>query len=433
MEKYIKRISEKIIEEFDSEMKCAILITGPKWCGKTFLAREYSKMELDVSDFKNYDSFSIERTLENAIKENPTPILIDEWQENTLIWDVTKKIIDKSTKKGVNLILTGSSTPAYRDKIKHSGVGRIFKIWLNTLTFDEINAFKNKLSFKKLFECKTEDEINKIVTSATDDINYKLYTSLERIAFGCWPEVVANNIKNNKYAERYAIDLSETNFRDVNGLVQNKQTATHILKAMARLNATTMQLSKIQADLQNNNIARNTLEKYWEAFNSVSLLMEVNSFSLNARSKTQLRTKPKFYFCDPSIPAAILKLKTPEALLSDKRTLGFLFENLVMKDLMVYAKALGGELYYFRNNNDLEVDAIMQYKDRKWGAIEIKTGIDDIDKAARNLLNFKTKFQAADETIEAKPSFLMIISGSVSNSYIRDDGVIVCSPSVLGV
>ncbi len=427
MEKYIKRIAEKIIEEFDSEIKCAILINGPKWCGKTFLARQYANFELEVAEFKNFDSFLLEKSLEQAIKENPTPILIDEWQENPLIWDVSKRIIDKSAKKGVNLILTGSSTPAYKNKISHSGVGRIFKIWLSTLTYDEINAFENKLSFKKLFEAKNDNEIKKIISDTVVDINYKLYTSLERIAYGCWPEIVANEIKNSKYAEKYAIDLTETNFRDINGLVPNKETTTLILRAMARLNATTMELSKIQTDLENN-IARNTLEKYWEAFNSVSLLI-----SLNARSKTQLRTKPKFYFCDPSIPAAILKLKTPEALLSDKRTLGFLFENLVMKDLMVYAKALGGELFYFRNNNDLEVDAIIQYKDRKWGAIEIKTGADEIDKAARNLLSFKEKFEAADTTIDAKPLFLMIVCGSISRTYIRDDGVIVCPPSVLGV
>ncbi len=432
MEKYIKRISEKIIEEFNKEIKCAILITGPKWCGKSFLARQYANYELDVSNLKHMSKDIVESKISDVIDKHQIPILIDEWQEAPMIWDVTKKIIDKTTKKGINLLLTGSSTPAYKNKITHSGVGRIFKIWLSTLTFDEINHLEKKLSFTKLFECKNNQEIREHIKEVPLlENNYN--SCLERIAYGCWPEVVVNEIKSSKYAERYAKDLSETNFREVNGLIPNKKLSTLILKAMARLNATTMELSKIQRDLGNENISRNTLDKYWEAFNSISLLIEVDSFSLNARSKTQLRLKPKVYFCDPSIVASILNLKTPDALMQDYKTLGFLFENLVMKDLMVYAQAFGGTLYYFRNNNNLEVDAIIQYNNRQWGAIEIKLGSDNIDKAAKNLLNFKEKFEVKDNTIESKPSFLMVISAAVSIAYMRDDGVIVCPPTVLGV
>ncbi len=382
---------------------------------------------VSINDFENHNISNIQENLLKLINEKPLPILINEWQENTIVWDATKKTIDKTNKKGINIILTGWSSYAYSDKISHSGVGRIFKIWITTLTFDEIYNTNDKISFRSLFEGK---DIQDCVCQAFGR-TCSIVDNLERIAYGCWPETIDKDIQNNSCTVGYIEDLVSTSFKSFNSLLNDKKTTMTILKAMATMCSCTFDVSKILNNLKGNVVSRNTLNKYIKAFDSVSLFFYIDSFASNIKSKTKIMLKPKTYFADASIPATLLGLTTPEELKSNRSALEFLFENLVMKDLKVYAQALRGNLYYFCNKNGFEINAIFE-NGRDWGAIQIILGENEIEKSARKLIFFRDNFELREE-FNTKPKFLMVICGAISRSYIREDGVIVCPPTVLGV
>lgn len=420
MKKQIKRLINSEIEKL-LKIFGAICIQGPKWCGKTYLGLLFSKSHYFMNE-------NIERNKElinedwkrNIIFSGEKPRLIDEWQVLPQIWDKVRFIIDMNLGEPSQFILAGSNS-IERTKISHSGAGRIAFINLSTLTFYEIlqNESDQFISLIDLFSNSDSLPFNKT--------SYDLNWVCENLLIGGWPSVYSGEYDKNDLtaiAKNYVKNIANSNIEHINLNIDEK-TLFEILLSIARLNGSQINNNTILKDI-NNKISLNTLNKYIKLLESLFIINYIDSWSINVRSKTKIRTKPKMYLCDPSLGLSILKIKGIEHLLTDTRLLGIYFENQVIKDLKVFAQTIGAELYFFRNENGFEIDAILQLDDGRWAPIEIKltnSNKSSIDEAAKNLLSIESKIQTKIE-LKSKPSFYLIITAS-DYGYKRDDGVLV--------
>lgn len=416
--KYMPRVIDKEIKELMETMG-AVLIEGCKWCGKSTTGMHHAK---SIIEFQNPDKKreydEINNTQPSLFLNGEKPRMFDEWQMYPVVWDSIRTDVDHTRKKG-QYILTGSAKPN-KGKTMHTGTGRISKVLMRPMSLYESNESTGEVSLNDIFQNK--------------DISGESKLSLEDIASvvvrGGWPASIG--VKGDakyRYAKEYVKSLIHEEVQKVDKVARNPEKMQSVLRSLARNISTPVSSSTIESDVKNNfddDISRPTIKDYLDTLEKLFVIENVNATNLNLRSKYAIRTKPKKYFVDPSIAVATLEI-SPSDLINDLNTFGFFFESLCMRDLKIYAENNGGNVTFYRDEKDFEVDAIVRTSSGKWGAVEIKLGAGYVDEAANNLLKFKER---VDIKKSGEPSFLMVLTGA-NYSYKRDDGVYVVSIGTL--
>lgn len=415
---YLPRVVDKEISEL-MEIMGAVLIEGCKWCGKSTTGYHHSK---SIIEFQNPDKKQeyedIKNTKPSLFLNGEKPKMFDEWQMYPVVWDCIRTDVDHSSLKG-QYILTGSAKPSEGETM-HTGTGRISRVLMRPMSLFESLESTGEVSLKDILDGKDIKGVSKL--------------SLEDIASvivrGGWPAAI--NVKTDakyRFSKEYVKSLVHEEVKQINGVERNPEKMQNVLRSLARNISTQVSNATLEGYLKNNfnnEISRPTLNDYINTLEKLFVIENVNSTNLNFRSKYALRTKPKKYFVDPSIATAVLEM-TPQDLINDLRTFGFIFESLCMRDLKVYTGNYNGEISFYRDENDFEVDAILRTSSGKWGAIEIKLGAGYIEEAAENLLKFK---KIVDTEKCGEPAFLMVLTGA-NYSYKREDGVYVVSIGTL--
>lgn len=416
--KYLPRVVDSEIDEL-MEIMGAVLIEGCKWCGKSTTGSYHAK---SIIEFQNPDRKQeydeIRNTKPSLFLNGEKPRMFDEWQMYPVVWDSIRTDVDHSGKKG-QYILTGSAKPSEGETM-HTGTGRISRVLMRPMSLYESGESTGEVSFEDIIEGKDISGVSKL--SLEDLANI--------IVRGGWPASI--EVKSNakyRFAKEYVKSLIHEEVKKIDGVERNPEKMQNVLRSLARNISTQVSTSTLEGDVKNNfddDISRPTLTDYLNTLEKLFVIEDVNATNLNFRSKYALRTKPKKYFVDPSIATAILEMK-PNDLIKDLKIFGFLFESLCMRDLKIYTQSYGGNITFYRDEKDFEVDAILRTSSGKWGAIEIKLGAGYIDEAASNLLKFKDR---VDTDKCGEPSFLVVLTGA-DYSYKRDDGVYVVSIGTL--
>lgn len=421
MREYMPRIADGILEE-RLESKGAVLIEGPKWCGKTTTAKKIARsiIEMDQPDLtKQYQEMA--ELNPSALLEGEVPHLIDEWQISPNLWNAVRYEVDQRDDFG-QFILTGSAVPAKMDSSAHTGTGRIARMRMRPMSLYESADSSGEVSLSELFAGKEP--------SGSDN------HSIEDIAFlvcrGGWPKAIGHK---EKIALRQAIDYYDAVISDdisrVDDVRRDKERTRRLLRSYARNVASQASLETIRQDClvnDNDTFDSITLYSYLNALRKIFVLEDTPSWNPNLRSKTAIRTTDTRYFVDPSIAAAALGVG-PEDLLNDLNTMGLLFENLCVRDLRIFADALDGEVLHFREKNGLECDTVLHLRNGSYALIEIKLGGDTlIEEGAANLLRLAGKI---DTSAMKTPSFMMVLCAKAPYAYRRADGVIIAPISCL--
>jgi len=415
MKEYYQRVSDQVLlEHLDS--KGAVLIEGPKWCGKTTSAKHIAKsvIEMDQPDMtEQYQQMA--RIKPSNLLEGETPHLIDEWQIAPNIWNAVRYEVDRRGEFG-QFILTGSSVPAKLDESMHTGTGRIVRMRMRTMSLYESKDSSGQVSLLDLFNQK--------------DITGTDHHSIEEIAFlicrGGWPAALN---RSEKVALKQAFDYHDAVANDdisrVDDVKRDPERTKRLMKSYARNVATQASLEAIRTDIISNDIEtfnKDTLYGYLNALKRIFVIEDSPAWNPNLRSKTAIRTSDTRYFVDPSIATAALGMG-PMDLVNDLELMGLIFENLCIRDLRVYADALDGSVYHYRDKTGLECDAVIHLRDGRYGLIEVKLGGDKlINDGAKNLLRLADMI---DTSKMKEPSFLMVLCGVAPFAYKREDGVFV--------
>lgn len=414
MEKYIPRIVDKVLQN-KLEYMGAVLIEGCKWCGKSTTARQFAKSYIEFQDpDKKMQYDKTNKTKPSLFLEGEKPRLFDEWQMYPVVWDSIRMDVDHTGLKG-QYILTGSARPA-EDSVMHSGTGRISKLLMRPMSLYESGESNGTVSLT--------DIINGNDISGISNLDFD--SLINAMIRGGWPETL-NIDGENKYkvSKDYVKSLLSEEIKTVDGKLRSSSKMNAVLKSISRNISTNVSKSTILEDVRSefvNDVSRPTLDDYLNALEKLYILEYIPATNLNLRSKTPLRISPKLELVDPSLAIATLNLKR-EDLIKDLNFTGFIFENMCMRDLKIYADTVDARLSYYRDKNDFEVDCILETADGKWGAIEVKLGAGEIPDAVENLTKFQEK---VDTDKYGKPSFLMVLTGA-DYSYKRDDGIYVVS------
>lgn len=415
MKEYLPRIADKLLKE-RLDAKGAVLIEGPKWCGKTTTAKMQAKsfISMDRPDMtKQYQQMA--ELSPSTLLDGDVPRLIDEWQLAPNLWNAVRYEVDNRDEFG-QFILTGSAVPGEFDDSIHTGTGRISRLLMRPMSLFESKDSTGEVSLKDLFDGKN--------ITATHE------TSLEKIAFlicrGGWPKSVG---LDEKPALFQAIDYYDavvtTDIMRVDSVKRDKEKAKRLLRSYARHVGTQSTLETIRQDMlsnQDDTFDQVTLYSYLDALRKIFVLEDSPAWNPNLRSKTSIRTTDTRYFSDPSIATAALGVG-PNDLLDDLNTMGFLFENLCVRDLRIYADYLDGTVYHYRDKNGLECDAVVHLRNGNYGLIEIKLGGDKlIEEGAKNLKDLASKI---DTVNMSKPSFMAVLCVQAPFAYKRNDGVYV--------
>lgn len=394
----------------------AILIEGPKWCGKTTTAEQAAKSVLYLDDPAQLkQNLQMAETDPSLLLTGKNPRLIDEWQLAPPLWDAARFVVDRSRAFG-RFIFTGSSVPADMSSVKHSGAGRFAWIKMRTMSLFESGESNGTVSLGALFK-------------HVENISGENPLDLKKIAYaicrGGWPRSVA--LRNKTAALEHVFDYFDavvsSDISRVDNVRRDAEHARRLMRSYARHQGGQVSVGKIRADMAANDAERlseDSVASYISALKKIFVIEDALAWNPNLRSKTAIRTTDTRYFVDPAIAAAALGIG-PADLLSDLETMGLLFETLCVRDLRVYADALGGNVYHYRDKSDLECDAVLHRRDGSYGLIEIKLGGDSlINAAAKNLLALSARI---DTTRMKAPSFLMILTGTGKFAYRRSDGI----------
>lgn len=414
MKKYYPRITDKILDEA-LESAGAVLIEGPKWCGKTWTAANKSKSILYMQDPDTRDSnIKAASVKPSLLLQGETPRLIDEWQVAPVLWDSVRHEVDMRSEEG-QFILTGSATPVMDEQISHTGTGRISRIRMRPMSLFESNESIGAVSLKKLFDR------NHNVESIS---NLEIEGIAKSIVRGGWPASITSKPEvASKRAQNYVDSIVQFDVSRVDGIEKNPNKMFSLLRSLSRNISTEANYSVLIKDMEggeNESISRPTVQSYLNVLQRLFVVEDLEAWNPSIRSATPLRVSPKRQFVDPSIATAALGL-TYERLLLDFNTFGYLFESLCIRDLRIYAEALGGKVYHYRDKSGLECDAVVVLRDGRWGAVEIKLGSNEFEKAAENLKKFS---EIIDDKKMNKPSFLMILTGT-KLGYKKEDGVLI--------
>ena len=396
----------------------AVLIQGPKWCGKTTTAEQQAKSVVYMDDPEYMEqnvelaSLSPKKLLAGA-----TPRLIDEWQLAPQLWDAARFEIDHRDGEG-QFIFTGSAVPADTDKIHHSGTGRFAWLTMRTMSLYESGESSGEVSLGDLFSNSGADIFG------TNNLNIDSIAWL--ICRGGWPKATTINKEVAlDMAYRYYEAVVNNDISRVDNVKRDTERAKRILRSIARNQCAQISVNTICADIENNDTAsanRLTIASYIEALKKIFVLEDSLAWNPNLRSKTAIRSSETRYFSDPSIGIAALGIG-PNDLINDLSTMGLFFESMCVRDLRIYADALEGSIYHYRDSKGLECDAVLHLRNGSYGLIEIKLGGEkNIEEGAKNLKLLASKI---DTTKMKAPSFLMILTGTTKYAIRREDGVYV--------
>ena len=415
MKKYFKRLIEPIIER-KLKSSGAVLVAGPKFCGKTTTCMLFQKSFIKLN---TKQTINIAKLDPKGVLMGDKPRLIDEWQTVPDIWNQVKDYLDFDYSFG-QFLLTGSSTPADKTQIYHSGAGRIVPLKMRPMSLYESEESKGLISLQKLFNNENQD-----VFDLNND--FTLNDAAYLICRGGWPISVQDDkelgleITRNYYDSLFVFDNSE------NEKFRNKKTELFkmILRSYARNISTEAPNTVIMEDVRASNsrtLDAKTFDEYMEALKDLYIIEDVTAWNPNIRSKTAIRTSPIRHFTDTSVACRALNI-FPEDLMNDFRSFGLFFEDLAVRDLVIYASCIGGEVRHYRDGSGLECDAIIHLPDSRWGAIEIKLGGEDlINDGAKSLLTLKKKL--IEKSDEPAPAFMMILT-ACGSLYRRPDGIYV--------
>lgn len=416
MKTYKHRIADEILKR-KLMGKGAVLVQGPKWCGKTTTAKQIAKSLLDLGNPGELSN--AKETLQIVPKkllEGDVPRLIDEWQTIPELWDMIRSEVDNQGKMG-QFILTGSSVPIDEDKRMHSGNGRYGWINMRPMSLWESGESNGKISLADLFEGNTFEPF---------DYSMDVNTLAFQICRGGWPQStfmegqVALDQARDYYETIYKVDIHR-----VDKVRRNSERTRLLLKSYARNTGSATSFSKMSADIKENDnadISYETISDYIDALKKLFVLEDMPAWNPNLRSKSAIQSSDTRYFIDPSIATSALSLG-PEDLINDMSTFGLFFESMAVRDLRTYADALNGDLFHFRDSSGLECDAVLHRRNGEYGLIEIKLGgNNNIEKGAETL---KHLAEVIDTDKMKAPAFLMVLIGVGQYAYRRPDGVFV--------
>ncbi len=398
----------------------AVQIKGPKWCGKTATAQRLAASEVYLQDpDKGPSLLELASIKPSALLDGAEPRLIDEWQMAPQLWDAVRYAIDRGHGRG-RFILTGSATPRESEQPKHSGVGRITKMYMHTMSLFESRESNGATSLQALF-----DGVADVASIADFDIEQIAYA----VCRGGWPEAVVERDHSVALgmARDYVVEFLDSDIRELDGVRRNKNWMRSIMRSYARNLSSEAPLTTIAADMQGEPPSIDTVAEYVGALTRACVIDDLTAWNPRLRSKTAVRTSPTRHFTDPSIAAAMLGA-TPEKLLGDFETFGLLFESMCVRDLRVYVEPIGGEVFHYRDKTGLEADAVIVLDDGRWGLVEVKLGSRQIDEASAHLRKLAERI---DQEHEGAPSFLMVLTGTAT-AYCRGDGVFVVPLATLG-
>ena len=413
-EKYIPRIIDSAVERYLAAMG-AVCIEGPKWCGKTWTSSYHSSSEFLVgSPDNNFQNRMLAEMSPALVLDGDTPRLIDEWQEVPPLWDAVRYTVDQRGKMG-QFILTGSATPK-RKGVLHSGAGRIGKLRMRPMSLYESGDSSGKVSLQELCE-------GKLTPAITGEVDLRMLARLT--VRGGWPGNL--NIDDAELSLLPGEYLAAIIDDDVNRVDETRRDSRKIhllLRSLARNESTTATNRALKNDIKeidDEDIDVETVAAYLDIFNRLFLTDNQPPYSAKLRSSVRVKQAEKRHFCDPSLACALLKA-TPDKLIGDLETFGFLFEALCERDLKIYAESFGAELYHYQDYAGNEIDAVIELPDGGWCGIEIKLGANRIGEAAENLIHIRDKI--VKEGGKA-PSALIVLCGLSNAAYRRPDGVFV--------
>ena len=425
MSRYRPRIVDNQLERMLRRIG-AVLVQGPKWCGKTTTAEQKAASIIYLDDPSKQKLFQQTAELNiKALLQGDTPRLMDEWQLVPQLWDAVRFEVDHRKAEG-QFILTGSAVPPDSDEIHHTGTGRFARLTMRTMSLQESGDSTGSVSLQSLFEKNVEQPIG---VSNID---------IDRLAFlicrGGWPNSVGKK-------EEDALDLAydyynavvESDISRVDGVRRNAEMARRLTRSLARHQGAQVSLENIRKDMSLNDehmLGESSFAQYMSALKSIFVVDDMAAWNPNLRSKTAIRTSDTRYFNDPSIATSALGV-SPADLTRDLNTMGLLFETLAVRDLRVYADALNGKVYHFRDKSGLECDAVIHLRNGNYGLVEIKLGGNMlIEDGAKTL---KTLAEKIDTSHMNEPSFMMVLTGIGDYPFRRNDGVYVIPIGCLGV
>lgn len=415
MKNYLPRITDKLLDE-RLKAKGAILIEGPKWCGKTTSAKEFAKSFIAMDEPDKTKQYKQMAELNpSALLEGETPRLVDEWQLAPNLWNAVRYEVDKRDDFG-QFILTGSAVPAEFDASMHSGTGRISRLYMRTMSLYESKDSDGAVSLSNLFDDK---EISCANHKTLDDIAFL-------ICRGGWPISIKLDGKASLFqAIDYFDSVVKNDISRVDSVKRDVEKAKSLLRSYARHVGSQAPLETIRKDIlanQADTFDQVTLYSYIDALKKIFVIEDAPAWNPNIRSKTAIRSTDTRYFIDPSIATAALGIG-PKDLIQDLNTMGFLFENLAVRDLRIYSELLDGSVYHYRDKSGLECDAVIHLRNGSYGLVEIKLGGDKlIEEGAQTL---KTLSDLIDTNSMKKPSFMMVLCAQAPFAYKRNDGVYV--------
>ena len=420
---YLPRIIDSKIEKLLS-MFGAVEIAGTMWCGKTWTGLHFSESVTRIGLSGPREAAEADPSTA-LIGERPH--LIDEWQDVPAIWDEVRMTVDATSESAGAFILTGSAE-AKKEQLHHSGAGRIAKVKMSTMTLQEMGASTGKVSLSSLFEGKFEP----------CQVGQQLEPLAHYVCKGGWPALAGIDIADSEYVDSYFDALFDVSIprKGLSGL-QSRRVA----QSLARNLGTASKLSTVAEDAQivasNPKGAAEKAAQHIAALESLYVLDSVKGWDAPIRSKSRLRTKSKRYFADPSLAVSLLQV-TPSRLLENGQLFGMLFEALALHDLKIYASSLHGAqahpLFYYRDSDGLEVDAIIELRDGRWAGFEVKLGENKVEEAARSLNRLRRKIEANPAARNPKPEFMAVIVGAGEFArYLKNEDVYVIPLTTLGM
>ena len=412
---------------FDVQLKAhlkamgAVLIEGPKWCGKTTTARQLANSVISLQDAdKREEYLATAITKPSFLLEGKVPRLIDEWQDAPMLWDAVRTKVDERGLPG-QFILTGSNA-VDASKIHHSGTGRISRIEMLPMSLWDYGESNGSVSLMRMFDNPQEEVF------ATSEL------SIEELIFsacrGGWPATLNLNDDKSKLlvAKEYVKSIYRNDISRVDGVRRNVKLANMIMKSYARNISTLAKTTSILTDVvaaDDVTCTRPTLENYIEALEKLFVIQDIEAWCPSIRSKATIQSRPKRAFCDPSVAVASLNL-SPNALMTQLKTFGFIFEQMCARDLRVYSASHDSRLSYYRDRYGLEADLVLHIDDGRYALIECKLGSREIEEGAKQLLEIKRLIKEHNKTEKQvplrEPDLMIVITGG-EMAYTRHDGV----------
>ena len=411
---YKPRIIDNMIDEYLKTFG-AVCIEGAKWCGKTWSSIYHSNSSIMIGNPEgNFQNKKLAETAPNIVLEGEKLRLIDEWQEVPRLWDAVRYEVDKTAEKG-QFILTGSATPNHKG-ILHSGAGRIGKLRMRPMSLYESGDSTGDVSLQDLCNGNMKEKL-------TGEVD--LRKIIEFIVRGGWPGNLNVPIERaGLLPESYIDAILDDDVYRIDGVKRDINKMRLLLRSLARNESTTVTNKTLKRDIKeidDEDIDIDTVASYLDIFTRLFILDNQKPYAENIRSSVKVKQSEKRHFVDPSLPCSLLKA-TPEKLLNDLNTLGFLFEALCERDLKIYAESFRANLYHYQDYKDREIDAVVELENGEWCAFEIKLGANQIDEASENLLKIKDEIKKENGKV---PKILCVICGLANAAYKRPDGVYV--------